>query len=165
MIHFSGRNSSKKLRDYPSSSVAIPVSEASKKWNFAASGTEFLTETSRPKCGQPQSRGPAHASNRDNFMSITRQRLREAPEFRSRPSTHKSRVRTTLWILFPVALLALGDAPLRSQQQQGPAISVDVKMVRPSCCKASHRSSRLAGVSSIATNLIEGSMTCLDTLC
>jgi len=32
-------------------------------------------------------------------------------------------------MLFPVALLALGEAPLRSQQQQGPAISVDVKMV------------------------------------
>jgi VWFA-related protein len=33
------------------------------------------------------------------------------------------------WILLSIALLALGDAPLRSQQQQGPAISVDVKMV------------------------------------
>jgi VWFA-related protein len=32
-------------------------------------------------------------------------------------------------MLFPIALLALGDAPLLSQQQQAPAISVDVKMV------------------------------------
>ncbi|MGB8522461.1 MAG: VWA domain-containing protein [Candidatus Acidiferrales bacterium] len=32
-------------------------------------------------------------------------------------------------MLFPVALLALGDAPLWSRQQQGPAISVDVKLV------------------------------------
>jgi VWFA-related protein len=62
-------------------------------------------------------------------MSTIKRRLREAPGFRSRPLTHKSRGRTTLWILFPVALLALGDTPLRSQQQQGPAISVDVKMV------------------------------------
>jgi VWFA-related protein len=62
-------------------------------------------------------------------MSITRRRLRGAPGFRSRPLTHKSRGRKKLWILFPVALLTLGDAPLRSQQQQGPAISVDVKMV------------------------------------
>jgi VWFA-related protein len=62
-------------------------------------------------------------------MSIIRRRIQGAPGFRSRLSTHKSPGRTKLWILFPVALLALGDAPLRSQQQQGPAISVDVKMV------------------------------------
>src|SRR5271170_7219640 len=62
-------------------------------------------------------------------MSITRRRLQGAPGIRSRLSTHKSRGRTRLWMLFPVALLALGEAPLRSQQQQGPAISVDVKMV------------------------------------
>ena len=62
-------------------------------------------------------------------MSITRRRLQAALGFRSRPSTHKSRGGAKLWILFPVALLALGDAPVQSQQQQGPAISVDVKMV------------------------------------
>src|SRR6202046_5013529 len=45
------------------------------------------------------------------------------------PSIRKSRSGTKLWLLVPVALLSLSGAPLRSRQQQGPAISVDVKMV------------------------------------
>ena len=45
------------------------------------------------------------------------------------PSIRKSRSGTKLWLLVPVALLSLSGAPLRSRQRQGPAISVDVKMV------------------------------------
>jgi VWFA-related protein len=42
----------------------------------------------------------------------------------------KSRIGTKLWIVLPVALLALGDAPLRSRQQQAPPpITVEAKMV------------------------------------
>jgi len=41
----------------------------------------------------------------------------------------KSRGWATLWILIAIAVLSLDDAPARSQQQQAPAISVDVKMV------------------------------------
>jgi VWFA-related protein len=43
--------------------------------------------------------------------------------------TRNSRGWIKPWILLSIALLALGDTPLQSQQQQGPAISVDVKMV------------------------------------
>jgi VWFA-related protein len=72
---------------------------------------------------------PGQASGSDNFMFNIRQTLQRAAGFSSGPSTHKSRRGTKLWILTPIALLALGDAPLRSQQQQGPAISVEAKMV------------------------------------
>jgi VWFA-related protein len=52
-----------------------------------------------------------------------------ASGFLRRTSIHRSRSGTKLWLLIPISLLSLSGAPLRSQQQQGPAISVDVKMV------------------------------------
>jgi VWFA-related protein len=69
------------------------------------------------------------AAGSDNFMSNSRRAHQNAAGFFRGPSLRKSRSGTKLWILLPVALLALGDAPLRSQQQQGPAISVEAKMV------------------------------------
>jgi VWFA-related protein len=72
---------------------------------------------------------PDHAASSDNFMSNTRPAHQNAAGFLCGPSTRKSRSGTKLWILIPIALLALGDAPLRSQQQQVPAISVEAKMV------------------------------------
>jgi VWFA-related protein len=68
---------------------------------------------------------PDDTVNSDNFMSKMRRALLRESEF---PNSN-SRGWIKPWILLSIALLALGDAPLRSQQQQGPAISVDVKMV------------------------------------
>ncbi len=62
-------------------------------------------------------------------MSITRRALQRASGFPHRRLGRKSRGWTKLWILSAIALLSLGDAPARNQQQQTPSISVDVKMV------------------------------------
>jgi VWFA-related protein len=66
-------------------------------------------------------------------MSITRPRPRQTPECPQHFVTYKLRGWTRLWLLLPLTLLSLGDAPLLSQQSsqapQGPTISVDVKMV------------------------------------
>src|SRR5580704_13662881 len=61
-------------------------------------------------------------------MSKMKRTLR-ATKFSDGNSMNNSRGWTKAWILLSVALLAFGDMPLQSQQQQGPAISVDVKMV------------------------------------
>jgi len=62
-------------------------------------------------------------------MSITRRALQRASGFPHRRLGRKSRGWAKLWILSAIALLSLGDAPARNQQQQTPSISVDVKMV------------------------------------
>jgi VWFA-related protein len=62
-------------------------------------------------------------------MSKMKRANLRAARFSKGSSTPTSRGAIKPWILLSIALLALGDAPLHSQQQQGPAISVDVKMV------------------------------------
>lgn len=62
-------------------------------------------------------------------MSKMRRELLRAIKSPDGNPTRNSRGWIKPWILLSIALLALGDTPLQSQQQQGPAISVDVKMV------------------------------------
>jgi len=63
-------------------------------------------------------------------MPNTRRRSEQMSDLQYQFATHKSRGWTRLWLLLPVALLPLGDAPPRSQQSsRGSTISVDVKMV------------------------------------
>jgi VWFA-related protein len=97
-------------------------------------------ELCRPKNGipkrdeqaevRPVSNSPTQvAQPADSFMFKTKRAHMSASGFLRRTSMHRSRSGTKLWLLIPISLLSLSGAPLRSQQQQGPAISVDVKMV------------------------------------
>jgi VWFA-related protein len=62
-------------------------------------------------------------------MSKMRRTLLRSTNFPDGNSADNSRGWIRPRVLLSIALLALGDTPLQSQQQQGPAISVDVKMV------------------------------------
>jgi VWFA-related protein len=70
-----------------------------------------------------------HAARIYNFMSKAIRAHQKASEFLNGHSATRYHGVTRISILIFIVILSLSGAPLQSQQQQTPAISVDVKMV------------------------------------
>jgi VWFA-related protein len=86
------------------------------------------TVTSTPKCGHI-SLHSGHAARIYNFMSNAIRAHQKASGFLNGPSASQLRSIAKISIQIFIVILSLSGAPLQSQQQQTPAISVDVKMV------------------------------------
>ena len=131
MIQFSGANSSRNLpRRIPVRLLRFQSPEGPKKWNFAALKTEsFIELRAGRSVASHISLNSGHAARIYNFMSNSIRVNQKASGFLNGHSAPQLRGITKTSILIFIVILSLYGAPLQSQQQQTPAISVDVKMV------------------------------------